>query len=255
MRKRVRGMAMKMRVRGFFMGAVSLMGITALVSHAWGFRIQTVEDNGRVTAPIAADDKTRIAVLGQRITRVEGTEGAYRSRWDAVSGELYLVPTADYQKKPFTLFITTEHGQHYGLQLVPEHRAADSVVLRPAPDERNPADVLAARAWENASDYETTLVRVVQMMAQGVEPEGYSVERAPKTPHVRVGKKIRVRLERVYRGGAVRGEVWTIQNRSNQEKILSETLLDRPGLRAVAFETDRLGPRAQTRVYIVCRVV
>ena len=51
-----------------------------------------VEDNAKISAEISAKELTRISVVGDRITLVRGSEGAYQISNDTVQGAVFIKP-------------------------------------------------------------------------------------------------------------------------------------------------------------------
>ena len=54
-----------------------------------------VENNAQISAEISAKELTRISVVGDRITLVRGSEGAYQISNDTVQGAVFIKPTVD----------------------------------------------------------------------------------------------------------------------------------------------------------------
>ncbi len=125
-----------------------------------------VENNAKISANISATEMTRIAVSNDRIALLRGTAGAYTVSNDNIQGAVFIKPviisanpikTCRISKnkresekhhkilcqksltqkkmkviKPFYLFISTEQGHHYVLNLTPRyHQQADILVIKP----------------------------------------------------------------------------------------------------------------------------
>ena|SRR5260221_13312975 len=111
---------------------IIILGFILFITNSC-FALQTklVNDNETVSATVSQKDKTHVVVEGDRIASIHGTPNAYVYNNDDVLGQVYLMPTQAYAQKPFDLFITTESGKTYGLELTPNNNSGDTILLKP----------------------------------------------------------------------------------------------------------------------------
>ena len=204
-----------------------------------------VEDNSKISAEISAKELTRISVIGDRITLVRGSEGAYQISNDTVQGAVFIKPIVNQpivhkicpvqknkakkqpkipcQKlkaknnlrpsKPFYLFISTEQGRHYVLNLTPRFtRHADILAIKPQELEKE-----AAKTWETSERYTQTLIRLVDAVLQQNIPTGYMQTVLKKPKEFTVGKNFDLKLTDQYIGAHLSVEIYQLTNHSRQK--------------------------------------
>ncbi len=225
-----------------------------------------VEDNAKISAEISAKELTRISVMGDRITLVRGSEGAYQISNDTVQGAVFIKPTVDQpvvhkicpilknkdkkqqkqhqmqcQKlklknnlrpsKPFYLFISTEQGRHYVLNLTPRStRRANVLALKPQELEKE-----AAKTWETSERYTQTLIRLVDAVLQQKTLPGYVQTVLKKPKEFTVGKNFDLKLTDQYTGAHLSVDIYQLTNHSRQTQSLAEEDLYQSGDRACRF--------------------
>ena len=219
-----------------------------IISPIYAAHILRVNDNSTIRAIISAQEPTRISVAGDRIVSMRSVEGAYTYKNDNTQGAIFIKPTEAYQHKPFYIFITTEQSHNYVLLLTPTSASAGMLVLKPKaqPD-------LAVKSWESSPSYETTLMDLMRLMVNATGSEDYAVTPISKTKTLRWNKQLNLRLQTVYEGAQLRGEVYLITNRSRQPMLLKESLFYNPGDQAIALQSDQLPAQSQTLLYKVTR--
>ena len=98
---------------------------------AWALQILEASDHAELTAEISDSDVNRIALDGDRVSRVIQSPGGFTVEHDAVRGDLYLYPDAAAvfapapdnlsapagAPAPVTLYLGTEQGFTYRLSL------------------------------------------------------------------------------------------------------------------------------------------
>ena len=163
---------------------------------AWGAlpgpaaAIQTLDatDHAELEAAVSATGVTRVALADDRIRRVIRSPGGFDIEHDAASGDLYLRPAEALDPSPdgmsgaplpVTLFLGTERGFTYRLQLTPDARPSAQVLIRNAAAAQ-PAAQASAAAAPDARVAE--LVRLVLAIARGEVPSGYIAAAARATP-------------------------------------------------------------------------
>lgn len=251
---------------------VSLMAFSAWVGLT-SAQAQTiiVENNAKISANISATEMTRIAVSGDRITLLRGTAGAYTISNDTVQGAVFIKPvmTADkitktclipknkqkiknhhktsckkYLKpihtiKPFYLFISTEQGHHYVLNLVPRyHQQAAMLVIKPQESVTE-----AAKIWETSDAYSQTLIHLVDAIIHQKIPDGYTQFNLNKPKAFTFGSQLNLKLTNRYIGAQWDVNVYQITNHSRKAVTISENELFQRGDRAIYLNKATLFPQ------------
>lgn len=232
-----------------------------------------VEDNSKVSAEISAKELTRISVAGDRITLIRGPEGTYQMSNDTMQGAVFIKPIMNqsaahkvcplqknkdskgkkqikdncqkmkaknpiHRLKPFYLFVSTEQGRHYVLNLTPRlAHHADGLVLKPQELEQQ-----AAKAWETSERYTQTLIRLVDAVFQQKTPPGYVQSVLEKPREFTVGKQLNLKLTDQYTGAHLSVEVYQLTNHSRHPETLTEEELYQPGDCAIYLQATTLAP-------------
>lgn len=217
--------------------------VLSLSPSAFALQTMDVIDNASVHATVFAGDYNRIYIQGDRITNVIGTPASYLIQTDNILGQIYIKPL---QSAPFQLNISTEQGNAYELKLNVKQGAPDTIALQPPV--MTPAQ---AENWESATPYEATLTRLIQAMATGAFPDGYTVVFAKDKTPLPLGNVATVTPITQYQGINLEGDVYIIRNLTNQPLNLHPEQLYRKGAMAIALQTQAIAPKGQTRLFMV----
>ena len=200
-----------------------------------------VQEGDEVNAVIGAG-LNRIAVEDDKIINVKGTHGDFVLDKDDELGQVYLQPTVEAKDKAIHLYVSTEKGNTYALNLTAVAASPESIVLIPAVEKTIDAQ------WEKSSTYEDSLKDIVKAM-HTQSFQGYNVEKAKiKLPKV---QDVQVTHLQSYIGPKLLGEVLEVKNTLNEEILLDEVSFYWEGVRAVSIVDKALAPKGTTRVYLV----
>jgi hypothetical protein len=235
-----------------------------------------LEDNSKISAEISAKELTRISVVGDRITLVRGSEDAYQISNDTVQGAVFIKPTVNkpvvhkicpiqknnekkqqkiqckklkeknnvHRLKPFYLFISTEQGRHYVLNLTPRcTHHADVLSLKPEELEKE-----AAKTWETSERYTQTLIHLVDEILQQKIPPGYDHTVLKKPKEFNFGQYFDLKLTDQYTGAHLSVELYQLTNHSRKIQSLSEEDLYQSGDRAIYLQAATLAPHQTIQV-------
>ena len=133
------------------MKAIAALGLLLLIhmgssSTAWALQVLEASDHAELTAEISATDVNRIALDGDRVSRVIQSPGGFTVEHDPVRGDLYLHPDAAAVLEPapgnwpapagapapVTLYVGTEQGFTYRLSLSAVSRDSAQILIRNA---------------------------------------------------------------------------------------------------------------------------
>lgn len=206
--------------------------------------VRSIADNQMAALVISNHELTRIFVNNDRILAVRGVDGAYLLNKDEVQGEIFVKPTPLYRERTISLFITTEQGHNYTLLLAPANIPARTIELKPTGGSRQAAQ------WEKNSSYYTLIIKFMTAMVNGKVPDGYAVNVPSKIKSLKF-KQILVTLNALYIGKYLRGEVFTLENKTSKSICLDEMQFYQQGARAIAILERNLPPHTKTLLYRV----
>ena len=156
-----------------------LMGAVLAPAPALAMQILEAADHAELAAEISATGVNRIALAGDRIARVVRSPDGYAVEHDAALGDLYLRPAvpADTSGRtvspdPVTLFVGTERGFTYRLNLTPAARGSAQILIRNA---AVPPDAGTAVPAGRDSPRVAALVRLVRAVARREPLAAYEI--------------------------------------------------------------------------------
>ena len=169
------------RVRGIATVCLLVLFYIGPGTTSWALQILEASDHAELTAEISDSDVNRIALDGDRISRVIQSPGGFTVEHDPVRGDLYLHPDAAAvfapvpATAPVTLYVGTEQGFTYRLSLSAVSRDSAQILIRNG--------AVAARAVDRTrtvgGDRRGELVSLILAVARGEPLPGYVVVPAP----------------------------------------------------------------------------
>ncbi len=226
--------------------ALLLTTLSAFATSSFALQEKTIVNNDTANAFVSIKGLTRIAVQNDRILNVRGPDGAYELKEDNNQGAIFIHPSQDYQKKPFTLFIATETNQNYVLRVTPRDRNADTILLKPL-DAQNPQ----AQHWETASPYTQAITHLMADMVNHNTPDGYVINKIVKPQEHYLGDIAIIKLTEIYEGAYLQGQIYNVTNRTGLKITLTEREFYQAGDRAIALTNLVVPPYGQTQLYKV----
>ena len=169
---------------------IAALGLVLLIymgsgATAWALQILEASDNAELVAEISDSDVNRIALDGDRVSRVIQSPGGFTVEHDAVRGDLYLYPDAPGlfapapdnlpapagAPAPVTLYLGTEQGFTYRLSLTVVSRDSAQILIRNAAVAAEPVD----RVRTVGGDRRGELVSLVLAVARREPVAGYVI--------------------------------------------------------------------------------
>ncbi|MHB1948475.1 MAG: type-F conjugative transfer system secretin TraK [Gammaproteobacteria bacterium] len=220
--------------------------ITFQCTSAEALQIKPIKDNRNVLVKVSSKEQSRIFVYHDRISVVRGIDGAYDLKKDDKQGDIYIQPSVYYQHKAFNLFITTEQGHTYNLLATPLDIPAETIELKPL----SPSHLLAEH-WEKNSPYSQTIINLINSMVNEENPDGYAVVNVGKVKPKKILNCLTMRLETVYRGGKLQGEIWVIKNEGKLSTYIHPRDFYQDNVLAVSVQNEKLDQGCETLLYRV----
>lgn len=220
--------------------------LVACAPMSFALQTKTVANNTSVTVKVSATQLTKIVVDDDWITDLYLSDGQIQSQIDNETGELFLLPQSKLSKHAFTLMVRTSQGHSYTLLAMPVDTPAETVLLLPA----GSGNKKAAR-WENASNYQNLLVRLLKNMVEGSQPDGYKVIHleTKEKDYQKLGNIAYLKPLTLYKGKQLRGDVYEVINRTGETIHLSEREFYQVNDRAIALQDLSVAPHQSTLLY------
>ena len=144
---------------------------------AWALQILEATDHAELVAEISDSDVNRIALDGDRISRVIQSPSGLTVEHDPVRGDLYLYPDGArvLAPTPVTLYVGTEQGFTYRLSLSVVSRDSAQILIRNGAVAARPVD----RTRMVGGDRRGELVSLILAVARAEPLPGYAIVPAP----------------------------------------------------------------------------
>lgn len=207
---------------------------------------KAAKENATIIAPISSEVLNRIYVETDRIKEVYGMDGTYKLQKDEESGSVFIMPAGASQTQAIYVFLKTEQGRHYALQLMPEKRGGETIAIKPLS-----AVSKLANKWELSNSYDRTIVELIKKMACAEIPDGYTNIPMGTDQAQKAQNPLLLKLLNIYRGQQFEGQVWIVTNNSAKTLQLNAAGFLSTKVKAAALEQTTLAPHAQTRLFWV----
>ena len=161
-------------------GGITAVGLLLIIymgssAPAWALQILEASDHAELAAEISDTDVNRIALDGDRVSRVIQSPGGFTVEHDAVRGDLYLYPDRAAAfgpaRAPATLYLGTEQGFTYRLSLSVVSRNSAQILIRNAAVAAGPVDRMRAVGGDRRGE----LVSLILAVARREPTAGYII--------------------------------------------------------------------------------
>lgn len=186
-----------------------------------------LSNGGQASIAVSNTDPNLFTVAGDRITALTSLDGELTRQEQTASGGV-IVSTLN--KKPFTFILETERGLNFSVQAVPRAGVGRTVQLVSELSGRGEE----ARAWEESSPYEATLVSLSQHLLGGNLPSGWQAIPVT-TESLTAPAGLQASAERVWVGNHLKVVRYRVSNMSGQARNLMESDFWQSGIRGVLF--------------------
>ncbi|MBP9728643.1 MAG: type-F conjugative transfer system secretin TraK [Gammaproteobacteria bacterium] len=216
--------------------------IVALFTLSWSLGAQAtqrvfIQEGFTTRATVGAQHLNHIAIEDDRITSVKALQGQFELDKDSEAGQIFIKPLEGAQN-PMALFLSTEAGKTYTLELSLHAQSAQSIVLVP-PLPPEPTE----------TDYLSLLQQIISDLHKGHTPRDF-VSTSVNIP-IRFSKELKGRITQVYQGPFFKAEILELQNVGSTPLSLTELDLYQEDVKAISIIDKTLAPKAFTKVYWV----
>jgi conjugal transfer pilus assembly protein TraK len=196
-----------------------------------------IQEGFTTRAWISSTHLNHIAIENDRITLVKALQAQFELDTNRELGEVFIKPLENAQN-PIALFLSTELGKTYTLELSLEAQNAQSIVLVP-PIPPEPRE----------TDYLSLLQAVISDLHRGHSPSNF-VQTSANIP-IRFSKTLKGRITQIYQGPLFKVEILELQNVGSRPLSLTELDVYQEDLKAISLMDKTLLPKAFTKVYWV----
>ena len=149
---------------------------------AWALQILEATDHAELTAEISSRAVNRIALAGDRVSRVVQAPSGLTVEHDPVRGDVYLIAGRSIQAapEPVTLYLGSERGFTYRLTLTVADRDPAQILIRNAAAAGAPHGRGGTHgSGSNADGRIGELVALIRAVARREPPPGFTIAAEP----------------------------------------------------------------------------
>ncbi len=216
--------------------------LLTFITLSWSLSTQAtqrifIQEGTTTKAVVGAKHLNHIAIENDRISNVKALQGQFELDKDSEAGQIFIKPLEGSQN-PMALFISTEAGKTYTLELSLHAQSAQSIVLVP-PLPPEPTE----------TDYLSLLQQVISDLHRGHTPRDF-VPASVNSP-IRFSKALKGRIVQIYQGPLFKAEILELQNVGFTPIALTELDVYQEEVKAISIVDKTLFPKAFTKVYWV----
>lgn len=231
------------------MRRLSAFILSLCLGPAFAAQVYQTQDGGEVSAYVSSDGLSRITLKSDRIKNIKGISGDYQIDKDELRGDIYIKPGKEMTGSDISLFVTSEKGQTYHLNLSVSDSESQTIEII------NSQLIKAADSKKSKASGKADELAVLALIKAGYNQndlKSYVVKDASKPKKLKIDKKISMTIEKEYIGKRYQMEVIRVENKSVLSKTISEQNFIVNG-RVVAVAADSLiiPAKSYTNVYVV----
>ncbi len=219
------------------------------------------DDEAKIT--LSAQDINRVFVVGDKIVSLDAPHHRVIAHNDA-SGSLLMNVIG---QEPFTVFLTTAHGRHFSLWVLPKSEPGVTVRFLPTTTIIHTVYPPQHTARHVAHADQKTWVNLLRDVMLSKIPPGYtridppalntvSVFQLPRMRKMsKTGPFLEERVQAGFLGGALALRIVRLTNTGKKPIAFKPRDFYTRGVKALALEKETLAPQESTNLYEVLRNV
>ena len=200
-----------------------------------------LNEEHRLSAPIASHSLNRLVVVGDRIQHLFGEDEAFSLQSDEQSGQVFIKPSLGNGNKPLVLTLITENGLTQDLDLIPGASESSTIILKPKSHQASEGSAPEAAQSPMQQGIETLRQAVLGRLPL------QDTHKASARSH----KSFELKHQKTYSAKDLKVEVWGLKNKT---KVLQEGFEEdfyQKGDLALSLEKKILAPGEHTTLYIL----
>lgn len=209
------------------------------------------QNNQTVTVKLSTDDANRIFVQGDKVKDIGCMKGFCVSKeFDNGDAIIKLGDAARFAQSGFTVFVSTQGGRQFAMQVIPQSIPGKTVEFTPlsgAP--------LTIKHDEKNAPYQESLINLIKAMMKydqtGKVVDGYGVADIPNAKSESFNGDLIIFPIRLFQGDQLMGVVYEIKNDGKKEKTINGAAFYKHKMRAIAVSKETLKAGETTRIYEV----
>ena len=206
-----------------------------------------IEDQGNVTVTLSSREHTRIAVKGDRIAQIFGSDERLQVELDEVLGQVFLTPQGELDKSGVRITFITEKGLTQDVQLVVSSQGTDAVILEPV----GPVNAKEEVDNPGLTSYEEELTALMESLGGGKAPQGYEFSYLYASTKCDLSPGLCMTPLASLKGAQYQATLFRVENRSEEDTDLRHAHFANIGHVALGLTTQTLKAGGFTFLYAV----
>lgn len=210
-----------------------------------------VQNNNEFELTLSQNNYNRLLMKQDKILDFTFPENALAIKKDEQDGSVYLMPTT---AQPFTLFLTTERGEHFTVTVHGEESLGKTIELiknQPMVAKasiKKPQQALTKQV--SATEIPSHIVSFLDHMSQNKPVDGVQIQAVHN--QTKYGEKgLVLKPKAIWKLADLKGEIIEVYNRSNQPLALSKEWFIDNQVAGLKFSQNTLMPKSSGFVYRV----
>ncbi|MBY0280987.1 MAG: type-F conjugative transfer system secretin TraK [Alphaproteobacteria bacterium] len=237
-------------------------------SSLYAAQVYNLSEGSRIQANICPTEMNRIAIEGDRIAQVFGSDGKFTYQVDEETGQFFLKPLFNQEGSnqegsiqeggfphvPVSLTLITESGLTQDLTLFPKEKTSATILLKPSVINSKTASSLSSfEGLSRALPYQDGLIQALRVLVS--EGEGITEKQDNlETPHLRsAASGLTAQFVRQVKGPGYLAQVFEIKNTNAEEETLQEKQFFQTNDLALALSKTTLRPQEKATLYVLRR--
>ncbi|MBY0281130.1 MAG: type-F conjugative transfer system secretin TraK [Alphaproteobacteria bacterium] len=232
-------------------------------SSAYSAQVHTINEGVRIQANICPTEMNRIAIEGDRIAQVFGSDGKFTHQVDEETGQFFLKLLSNQEGSnqeggfphvPVSLTLITESGLTQDLTLFPKEKTSATIFLKPSVINSKIASSLSSfEGLSRVHPYQDGLIQALRVLVS--EEEGITENQDNlETPHFRsAASGLTAQFVRQVKGPGYLAQVFEIKNTNAELETLQEKQFFQTGDLALALSKTTLMPQEKATLYVLRR--
>lgn len=200
-------------------------------------------DNQRIPVTLSSTNINRIDVSNDQISNLLCPSGFCISKNNPndQSGDAYIKLLTT---QPFTIFVSTNSGHNFSLQVTPKASNGKTIVLNAAGASPK------AQKWEKESSYRKVLIKLIKDMMDGKVPSGYGYTAITDSHIEKVFHGLgTLKIKALWTGDYLMGTEFEFKNNANKIITIPDSAFYQPGVRLVAQSSQSVLPGNTENVF------
>ena len=227
-------------------------------SSLYAAQVYTINEGVRIQANICPNEMNRIAIEGDRIAQVFGSDGKFTHQVDEETGQFFLKLLSNQEEGfphvPVSLTLITESGLTQDLTLFPKEKTSATILLKPSVINSKTASSFSSfEGLGRVLPYQDALIQALRVLVS--EGEGITEKQDNlETPRFRSGASgLTAQFVRQVKGPGYLAQVFEIKNTNAEEETLQEKQFFQTGDLALALNKTTLMPQEKATLYVLRR--